>query len=69
MTFIITYRYKGESAERTAEASSAATAVKFHDQLLRSEAKVLYTHEDGKERSLGELKNEAGKEASSGGRK
>lgn len=64
MPFTITYRHKGETLVRTAEASTAAAAVKFHDQLRASEAEVLFTHEEGQERTLGELKNEAGKEAS-----
>ena len=68
MPFTITYRHKGETLVRTAEASSAGAAVKLHDHLQTSDAEVLFTQEDGEDRTLGELKNEAGREASGGGR-
>ena len=68
MPFTITYRHKGETIERTVEASTAAAAVKLHDHLEESDAEVIATQEDGQERTLGELKNEAGREASGGGR-
>ena len=63
MPFTITYRHKGETQERTAEASTAVAAVKLHDHLEASEAEVLFTKEDGEDRTLGELKNQAGKES------
>ncbi len=62
--FIITYRHKGETAERSAEASTATAAVKLHASLETSEAEVLFTQKEGQMRTLGELKNEAGREAS-----
>jgi len=62
--FVITYRHKGETAERTAEASTATAAGKLHARLETSEAEVLFTQEEGHKRTLGELKNEAGREAS-----
>lgn len=68
MPFTITYRHKGETQERTAEAVSAVAAIKLHDHLQASDAEVLVTQEDGQDRSLGELKNEAGKESASTGR-
>ena len=67
MPFTITYRHKGETHERTAEATTAAAAVKLHDHLEESDAEVLATQEDGEDRTLGELKNEAGREASGRG--
>ncbi len=39
--FTITYRHKGETEERTAEASTAVAAVKLHDHLQASDAHVL----------------------------
>ena len=66
MTYVITYRHKGETHVRTAEASSAAAALKFHDHLATSEADILSTEQDGETRTVGELKNVAGQEASSG---
>jgi NAD(P)-dependent dehydrogenase (short-subunit alcohol dehydrogenase family) len=66
MPFTITYRHKGETQERTAEASTAVAAVKLHDHLEASEAEVLFTKEDGEDRTLGELKHQAGKESAGG---
>lgn len=68
MAFTITYRRKGETRERTAEASTAVSAVKFHEYLQGREAEVLFTQEDGTDRTLGELENEPGMESSSLGR-
>ena len=67
MPFTITYRHKGETQLRTAEATTAAAAVKLHDHLQASDAEVLFTQDDGQDRTLGELKNEAGREASGNG--
>ena len=66
MSYVITYRHKGESHVRSAEASSAAAALKFHDHLANSEADIISTEQDGEARTVGELKNVAGQEASSG---
>ncbi len=67
MPFTITYRHKGEAHVRTAEAITATAAVKLHEHLQASDAEVLFTTDAGKERTLGELKNEAGREASGTG--
>ncbi len=64
MTYVITYRHKGETHLRTAEAGTAAAALKFHGHLTTSEADVLSTEEDGETRTIVELKNVAGQEAS-----
>ena len=63
MPYVITYRHKGERHERTAEAPTAAAALKFHDHLTASEAEGSSTLEGGRALSLGELKNEAGRGA------
>lgn len=64
MTYVITYRHKGETHLRTAEAGTALAALKFHDHLTTSEADILSTEQDGETRTVGELKNVAGQEAS-----
>lgn len=64
MTYEIAYCHMDETEVRTAEASSATAALKFHGHLAASKANILSTRQDGELRTLGELKNVAGQEAS-----
>ena len=63
MPYVVEYRHEVGDGPRTAEAETASKTLKLCEHLAESEAEVLIIRLDGVETSLGEVKNEAGREA------
>jgi len=67
MPYVVEYRHGRDEDTRTAEVETAAGAVKLCEHLADSDSEVIVIRLDREHVSLGELKNEAGREATKAG--